>query len=242
MFISYCTQIKNRLPQFERVFAHNIAHIANNPDTEWVVVDLDSDDGLPEFIATQLLDCPPRFHYYRASPQPYSIPVAKNFAVRLSAGDYVFNLDADNFIGDMSAKIRTRGHSVGVCCDMFRLGIYGRIGLSRKIFEIVRGYDEAFLPAAKHDVDLRARCGLIGYTFTHVDPDIPAILNAKADTIKNFESVLSWDQMHARNTEQMQKNLELANYCPNKTMTPGDFVHHTGRVIRLTKEFKNVIH
>jgi glycosyltransferase involved in cell wall biosynthesis len=184
---------------------------------------------------------PDRVHYYFASQQAYSIPVAKNFAARLSTGDYVFNLDADNFIGNMSAEINLRGPSAGTCCDTFKKGVYGRIGCARYIFETVRGYDESFLPAAKHDVDLRARCGIIGYNFVNVSPDIDAILNTKEDTIKHTGSDLSWDQMHAINTAKMRHNLSTRTYCPNKRMTPGEFVHNFDNVVRLTKEFKNVI-
>jgi len=241
MFISYCTQIKNRLPQFEQVFAHNLAHVLDNPDTEWVIVDCDSSDGLDAFIADEFPVFPAHVHYYRSRPQAYSIPVAKNFAARLSSGDYLFNLDADNFIGDTSAHIRRVGRYDGICCDLFKRGVYGRIGCARKIFEFVGGYDESFLPAAKHDVDLRARCGIIGYNFVNVVPDIGAILNVKEDTVRNFASDLSWEQMHALNTEKMQQNLALRNYCPNQCMTSGEFIYNFDSVVRLTEDFKNAI-
>jgi predicted glycosyltransferase involved in capsule biosynthesis len=204
-------------------------------------VDCDSTDGLDARIADWLPAFPARVHYYKAKPAPYSSPIAKNFAARLSSGDYLFNLDADNFIGDMSSRIRLHGRDEGVCCDVFKIGAYGRIGCARKIFEFVGGYDESFLPAAKHDVDLKARCGIIGYNFINVLPDIHPIPNTKIDTVWNFDSNLSWAQMLAGNTAKMQQNLAARNYRPNTNMTPGEFVHNFEHTVRLTEEFKHVI-
>lgn len=235
MVISYCSQIKNRFYQFKQTFHHNINHIKNNPNTEWIIVDCDSQDGLYEYMLKfGIMD---RIHYYKTlNYYDYSIPVAKNLAARLSSGDYIFNLDIDNYIGDATQQIYSAG--CGVYCNIFKQGVYGRIGCSRTIFNRIGGYDESFLPAGKHDMDLIARCQLINYTFKHIPCVIKPILNSKIETIINTNSNMNWETMNYLNSKKMQYNIQNNIYCPNKKFTSCNLEYNFTEKRTLSEEIK----
>jgi len=231
MKISYCSQIKNRFHQFVKTFDHNFNHIQSHNNTEWIIVDCDSNDGIREFMQ-DFISIDRIYYYTTLDYKSYSIPVAKNFSARLSSGDYIFNLDVDNYIADTTEIIMEKGESVGLYCSTMKKGIYGRLGCSRNIFEKAGGYDESFLPAGKHDTDLRLRCTeLLNYYFEDIVCKKSAILNSKEDTIKNMDSKLSWETMNSENECKMNNNLINRNFHPNKKFTS----------CQLIKNFKDTI-
>jgi len=225
MTISYCSQVKNRLYQFKQTVGLNLEHIAKNKNTEWVIVDCGSTDGLYNYM--KKLGVMDRIHYYKTlNYNTYSIPVAKNFAIRLSSGDYVFNLDIDNYIGNATYHIKRLGLGIGVCCNVFKKGVYGRIGCSREIFNKIGGYDESFLPAGKHDTDFINRCKLLDYKFNHIPCKIKPILNSKIETIKNLDTDIDWKTMNYLNGIKMEKNIKKNIFCPNKKFTKCKFEYN----------------
>lgn len=238
MPISVCTQIKNRLYQFCETFPENAAIIQACPAVvEWVIVDYASSDGLEKYLHKYLVQYP-FLQYYRVVPdaQTYSIPIAKNLAVRLSTGDFVFNLDCDNFLDNVLEEIQQTDQ--GVYCDEGYIGTYGRIGMHRDVFKQIGGYDESFYPAAVHDNDLLLRCQHINYTFKHVPSMTPAIQNGKTETVQNFFLTLSWDEMRIHNTNIMQANFKKKLINPNvRGFTPCTVLKNFQQKIVKTHEF-----
>jgi glycosyltransferase involved in cell wall biosynthesis len=215
--------------------------IRTNENTEWVIVDCGSRDGVSEFMK-EFINSPghcDRIHYYRTlNFKNYSIPIAKNFSLRISSGDYLFNLDVDNFIGDATENIMKMAPK-GVCCNVFRKGVYGRIGCSREMFNKVGGYDESFLPAGKHDTDFKMRCELMGYNFIDIPCTTKAILNSKEETIKNMRSVwkfFGWKFMNSRNEKKMKRNIQRKIHHPNKKFTSCIFEHNFTNKITLSED------
>jgi predicted glycosyltransferase involved in capsule biosynthesis len=236
--ISYCSQVKNRLYQFQKTFKSNLDHLITNQDIEWNIVDCASTDGLYEYL--QALGPIDRFHYYKAlSLDSYSIPIAKNFSARLSSGDYIFNLDIDNYIGDATSQIKEAQFG-GLCCKVFKKGIYGRIGCSREIFYRVGGYDESFLPAGKQDTDLMKRCELLCYTFKHIDCRDSPILNSKIETTINMDTSLDWKTMNFLNDKKMRYNLDNNIFCPNKKFTSCQFEYNFTKIVKLSEDIPSV--
>jgi predicted glycosyltransferase involved in capsule biosynthesis len=234
MLISYCSQVKNRFYQFQQTFKNNLEHLISNKDTEWIIVDCDSTDGLYEHI--RALGPIDRFYYYKAlNFYSYSIPIAKNFSARLCSGDYIFNLDIDNYIGDSTSQIKQAKFG-GICCNVFKKGIYGRIGCSREIFYKVGGYDESFLPAGKHDTDFMERCKSLNYTFKHVICRDNPILNSKLETTINMDTTLDWKSMNLSNGEKMKYNLDNKIFCPNVKFTSCEFEYNFNQTIKLSED------
>ena len=243
MLISYCSQRKNRFHQFYETFEHNLYQINKHENTEWIIVDCDSNDGIRDFMQ-KFIELNPisRVYYYIALDyKSYSIPVAKNFSARLSSGSYIFNLDVDNFIADITDTIMEKGEDIGVFCNVMRQGIYGRVGCSRNIFELAGGYDESFLPAGKHETDFRLRCSkLLGYNFEDITCSKPAILNSKEDTTLNMDSQMSWKMMNSENEYKMNLNLSNGNFHPNKKFTSCKFIKNFKDTVVLEEQEFNV--
>jgi hypothetical protein len=232
--ISICTQIKNRLYQFKETFYKNLKVINQYENIEWNIVDVNSTDGLRDFIKPNISS---NINYFECIDEiEYSIPISKNFAFRLSSGDYIFNLDADNFLGSIIDKIIEYNY-IPIYCNKFSLGVYGRIGCENQILKEVGGYDESFLPAGHHEQDFMARCNLINHNFTHIDFDEMPLQNTKQDTIINTKINISWQSMNQINT--FKKNTNIANKIinPNKNHTKCSFIHNFDAIIKLSEKF-----
>ncbi|MEP4442953.1 MAG: hypothetical protein ABJ059_05795, partial [Hyphomicrobiales bacterium] len=61
--ISFCTWIKDRLDQFSIALVRNLQTVGDDPSIEFCVVDIESEDGLEDWIST-ISD--PRVKYRKA--------------------------------------------------------------------------------------------------------------------------------------------------------------------------------
>jgi hypothetical protein len=93
-------------------------------------------------------------------PRHFHVAHAKNVAHRLGRGRILFNLDADNFIGEETIEslqriFDSRPRSV-VTAEM-KPDIGGRTALRREDFGALNGYDERFIGWGAEDWDLISR-------------------------------------------------------------------------------------
>ena len=175
-----------------------------------------------------------KIHYYKTLDYiKYSIPVSKNFAARLSSGDFIFNLDIDNYLDNVIDEIFKLDIDVGVFCNVFGKGIYGRVGCHRHIMERVGGYDESFLPAASHEGDLMERCKFLGYSFKDIMPQKGAILNSKEDTVRWCERNISWEEMELSNRQKAKYNILNKIIFPNNSFINCRFVYNFNKEAEL---------
>ena len=144
------------------------------PDVEFVVVDYNSRDGLKEWILTEP-ELQPFLESdvlkYARYPEATSFhhAHAKNMAHRLATGDFLCNLDADNFLGygfaSRLAQNFGRDSDALVLPDLSltrhtpveERGFYGRIAMSAKNFLKLGGYDEDRRGWGGEDTDLILR-------------------------------------------------------------------------------------
>ena len=150
--ISFCTTCHNRLYQLKSVFDANAAAIARNSDTDWTILNFNSEDNIDDFMFSKLRSCPPTVHYVtEASGRPWHLSVAKNIAHRLATGSVLVNLDCDNLIGDAIDVVRRffdQGCKIlHMWSGIHRDGTCGRIAVAKDVFYKLQGYDESFLPA-----------------------------------------------------------------------------------------------
>jgi glycosyltransferase involved in cell wall biosynthesis len=234
MKISVCTQIKNRLYQFSKTFLKNAETLKKYQDVEWIVVDCGSSDGLSEYIE-EYLEKYSFVKYYQAIDFKYSIPIAKNFAVRFSSGDYVFNLDCDNYLDNILNEIKSTDQ--GVHCHEYLKGTHGRIGMSKEIFVKIGGYDENFFPAGVHDNDIMLRANYLDYKFKSIPSVTAPISNTKKDTVKDFEGI-DWETMVKYNEVIMRYNEKKKLLNPNNDIfTSCSFIYNLKDPIKKTNEF-----
>jgi glycosyltransferase involved in cell wall biosynthesis len=204
-------------------------------DIEWIIVDCGSTDNLSEYIA-EYLEKYSFVKYYQALDFKYSIPIAKNFAVRFSSGDYVFNLDCDNYLDNIVDEIRSSDQ--GVHCHEYLKGTHGRIGMSKEIFVKIGGYDENFFPAGVHDNDIILRANYLDYKFKSIPSITPPVSNSKKDTIKDFGEGMDWETMVKYNEIIMRYNEKKKILNPNNgVFTSCSFIYNLKDTVEKTNEF-----
>jgi glycosyltransferase involved in cell wall biosynthesis len=203
--ISFCISCKNRSWQIQQTLTHNLTNISKNH--EIVLVDFGSTDGLSQWIWTNFSNAiqDEKLIFFRVlQAPPWSSPKAKNLAHRLARGDYLFNLDADNFVTKSDILALEKAASLNLSSQQFAGsfddGTYGRIGIPRKLFFQLGGYDEALLPMGGQDTDLLNRILLSGNKIGKLPlPSKPAIPNTVQDKIaETKQSTLTAEQAYTR--------------------------------------------
>lgn len=212
--ISLTTSCRNRGYQLRQVFVNNMEAVISHPEIEWIIVDYGSDDSLLgelSNIADAELSCSQIKIFTVISAEKWHMSRAKNLGHRLASTDYVFNLDADNYItsGDISCIYNAA--QIGALCHQFSGtygdGSHGRIGLPKHKFMGLGGYDEGFLPMGYQDVDLLRRAKLAGIQIVQTfPPEMPAVQNSKDEKMGNCEVQPGVQYKHFNNV-----NLQLSD-------------------------------
>jgi len=179
MKLSMCTTCMGRTHHLKQTLPKNLADSVDwaHPNrVEFVVLDYSSPDDLADWITTDpwlrpYLDAG-ILKFARSYGQAYfRHSHAKNMAHALATGDFVCNVDADNFVGrgftDYLAAIFSRRPNAIVASNRFDIrlnadtykGCMGRVALSKQNFTMLGGYDESdrFRGWAGEDTDLVIR-------------------------------------------------------------------------------------
>lgn len=212
--ISFCSTCRNRLWQLKDTLHHNLESISD--EHEIVLVDYGSSDGLSDWIWTNFFESikNKKLVFFEVKNEVrWNVSRAKNLAHRLASGDYLFNLDADNFITSSDIKIINENRILNLNCWQFSGimpdGSYGRIGVPKKIFDEVGGYDEALLAMGGQDFDLLRRIGSIQKIAKLTPPEKSAIQNNLNDKIKEIIKTPG-DDKTSFEKYQLQNNLSVA--------------------------------
>jgi len=133
MVLSFYSHILNRAWQFHQTVEVNLQALKGTRH-EWVLLDLSSDDGLvvPSHENLTVIKIP--------RPKEYSIAYYKNYAASLCTGEYLFNLDVDNYISKELIDYIERHPNQAIRDASNYRGSEGRIGCPSWLFRAVRGY------------------------------------------------------------------------------------------------------
>jgi hypothetical protein len=163
MKLSLCTTCMGRANHLKQTLPRNLADSVDwaRPEAvEFVVLDYSSPDDLADWITTDrrlrpYLDAG-ILKFARSEGQThFRHSHAKNMAHALATGDYVCNVDADNFVGfgftEYLRAVFTRRPNAIVTSNRvdrrLNVGIYkgcmGRVALAKDRFEMLGGYDES---------------------------------------------------------------------------------------------------
>jgi hypothetical protein len=223
MKISFCTTCFNRAYQFRQTFENNCAIISREKNVEWVILNLNSKDGLHEYMMNKLPSFPQNIVYAKETATRFwHVSVAKNMAHRIGSGDVLVNLDCDNFIGNTLDLIRgplSNGtKAIHLWSGISRDGTCGRIAIVKSEFFSLGGYDESFFPIGHDDLDLLKRARKSGLSVErHPCASNLALRNTKKVAIKYCQlgSKLTWEQCCKRNRQKSNKNIEENHLIAN---------------------------
>ncbi len=175
--ISFTTVCMGRLDHLKQTLPQNIADNADYPEVEFVLLDYSDREGLEDWVRTEMAEHleSGRLVYYRHPGQEvFRIAHAKNMAMRLATGEFLCNVDADNFTGhhfafhiaerlqhcDFLLGCLTVGTQLDSYCDQ---GMAGRVALARWLFYRSGGFDEEVTGWGYDDIDFYQRLRAMGY-------------------------------------------------------------------------------
>lgn len=137
MIINFASHIFNRAYQLKETLGENLGLLLNTPH-KLVLVDFQSNDEIKTVISPYLNH--PNF-YYKIIDEPYNIGRAKNLSSISEECDYIFNLDADNFIStELIGYIEKHPDKIIRSTDGKDTSTGGRLGFPKRIFLELDGY------------------------------------------------------------------------------------------------------
>lgn len=163
--ISFCITCMDWLDYLKHTLPANI-EVSDwlYPDVEFVLLDYNSKDGVGDWVSKNFrryLDNGMLKYYRTTKPQYFHRSHAKNVAHKLSKGEIVCNLDADNFLSveflEAVIRIFKENDKTLIFGDS---QCRGRIGLKREYFFELGGYNEDFKSWGVEDCDFLLRASL----------------------------------------------------------------------------------
>jgi hypothetical protein len=214
--ISFCITCRNRLEYLKQTLPVSLSKVSLG--VTFCLLDYGSSDGLGDWVKTEMgqfieWDV---LEYYRAEADHFDMAHAKNSCSKLSTGDVVCNLDADNFaeyeFQDYIEK-QFRNRLVEIVCTDLNDGTHGRLSARRDAFDKLGGYDESFVGYGWDDNDFRERASRSGIQMVfaprNLFREIPNPDKA-GDYIQKNTS-----ETNTANRRRSEENVRLGRYVAN---------------------------
>ena len=173
--ISFVSTCKGRLFHLRKTLPQNIKDNADYPNVEFVVLDYNSEDGLQEWIFENFqadIESGRLKYVHYPEPKHFHMAHAKNLGHRVSTGDVICTIDADNYTGKGFAAYLNKQFTArkGIYCraakhirrELPDTGLGGRIALRRSDFLTIGGYNEEMGLWGPDDTDVAKRLQNIG--------------------------------------------------------------------------------
>ena len=197
MKVSYCSTCKGRMWQLEKTLIANLQKL-ETIDAEWIIYDYASPDDFSDILphhplVKKAIESGKLKIYKHILNIPFSMPLAKNLAHHYATGDIVFNLDIDNFIGDSFEQLTNlqENQFLWAVNTVSTAGAMGRIGVSRKVFMELGGYDLNLAGVGYDDINFAKRLEVYGLKCV-VERNVPRpIPNTREDSTKFTDSDLT---------------------------------------------------
>jgi len=189
MKLSFCVDCRGRLYHLRQTIRENLDAIKLDGDSEMIVLNYNSQDSMDWFMkqfSAEIKSGVLTYLHEKTAPY-YHVSRAHNITHFYAKGDYVINLDSDNYIDgniESARKIWTDSpdtviHWNNSGVEPFEAfdGSFGRIGLSAGQYRKLGGYDEQWIPFNGADEDLIGRAKIAGYEVKVINKAVSAIYN-----------------------------------------------------------------
>ena len=153
MKVSLCTTCMNRLFHLRETYLKNIQNCSDHEDTEFVLLDYNSNDGLEEWAKQNLSEHiqSGKVKFYKTNEPIYWVAAhAKNIAHKMATGDVLANLDCDimvpkgfsRYVSDIFSRDERIVMSFSSDDMNGNHGCAGIVGALKRDFYSVNGYNE----------------------------------------------------------------------------------------------------
>lgn len=167
--ISFCTTCMDRLSDLKQTYIQNIKDNMNYKNIEFVLLNYNSHEDIDSWVKDALSKYIEKgiVNYYKTTePKYYSMTHSRNIAFRLATGDIVNNIDADHFTTEGLAErinyLANHFHGQTVFVKSHHKN-RGRIGMFKKDFIFLGGYNEDIIGYGYDDKDLLCRAYHSGF-------------------------------------------------------------------------------
>lgn len=219
MDVSFCITARNRKEVLEKTLAFNLGQLQDFKNAMISLVDYGSSDELSPFIWKKFSNYikTGKLLFFEVKNQVnWSAPKAKNLSHRISNANYLFNLDADNFIVKDDIESVLMGSRKNLPSHQFTGdltdGTYGRIGLPSKTFFEIGGYDEGLLSMGFQDRDIILRSCLqhrmLIFRLAVSKSFVKPIKNSKKKSLSSFDTIHQLDELSA---EKLWSDMNILN-------------------------------
>jgi glycosyltransferase involved in cell wall biosynthesis len=183
----------NRLAHLQKTLPQNLLDCSDYPNTEFVILDYNSSDGLENWINQNLYSWKNKVAYYKTTePQSYARSHSRNMVFSLANGDILCNLDADNYVGNGFAQFindtfNKKNNIFLTALESISCDTVGKVCVRKTDFDTIGGYDEQFSAYGFEDNDFKNRLknhGLKGVYFSQ-KKFIKVITHKDDERIKN---------------------------------------------------------
>ncbi len=197
-FISFCTTVMNRKHHLIETLPKNIWENRDYTRCEFVILDYNSSDGLEEWFSDNRERLGPKVKFYRYTDSEfYRRSHSRNMAMRLSSGDILCNLDADNFAGHgfasfIASQFSKEKHALLTPSEGSISDTFGKMAFCAEDFHRIRGYNEEIESYGFEDNDLKERLlDVPVYEQRYSKPEfLQAIEHSMQERVRNEEMYL----------------------------------------------------
>lgn len=171
--VSFCITHKNRFEQLNQTLETNLKdNLGLRNSVEFILMDFNEDeqiktwvlDNFQSYLADGYLK-----YFYSPDLTKFRAPAAKNASHAMAQGAILVNLDCDNYTGVDGAQFvidnfEKAEHNIVLWqfSKVRRDGSFGRISVTRDVFNEIGGYDENLLEMGYQDNDLMERAMALG--------------------------------------------------------------------------------
>lgn len=214
--VSLCTNCMNRTYDLVKTLPLNILDNFTYPKVEFVVLNYNSQDNLDDFIRERMMpyiELGILKYAKTVEPKFYDMGHSRNVAFKLASGDIVNNVDADNFTGLHFAETLNMLANMRPEKAVFAKGkrmLHGRLGMYKKEFMALGGYDEDLDGYGADDASLLYRAMASGYKlmwWDNLGKFADRIKTPRKDKVSNMENK-NWKQTEEANKAINFKKLE----------------------------------
>jgi hypothetical protein len=214
--ISICTTCMNRTYDLVKTLPLNILDNFTYPRVEFVVLNYNSQDDLDDFMRERMqpyMDLGILKYAKTVEPQFYDMGHSRNVAFKIASGEIVNNVDADNFIGKGFVETLNQLAHMRPEKAVFAKGkrmLHGRLGMYKKEFIELGGYDEDLDGYGADDASLLYRAMALDYKlmwWSDLGRFSDRIKTSRRDKVANMENK-NWKQTEEANKAINFKKLE----------------------------------
>lgn len=248
--ISYCSPLMNRHWQLKETFAANCRCIeALKGRVEWVIVnirradDVSGTDWLTSdaFIRNEgaaLLESG-LLRYFTTELPEWNPAWAKNLGKMMARGDFLINLDIDNYISIVDTMRLLKMNLAGTLYHGFSgqwgTGTSGMVGVPRAVFFATGGYKEDLVGYGYDDVDFLKRARILSGLPIATFCTRRTIANDTAERTANIRATsVSLLEQNAANRVRSEHDIAVGRLRCENTVTRGCAIRdHAGYQVAL---------